>query len=629
MSAAETSPIFIVVDLFCGAGGTSLGFHRSTLNGRPLAVVAACVNHDPLALRSHKRNFPNCVHFQEDVRNMDLKALSEIVEKYREMYPSAKVVLWASLECTHFSNAKTGSRDADSRTLAWVLYDYEKALRPDIIQIENVREFMSWGPLVAKVVKAKGEIGDHCTLAYDKKSNRLNGVFIPESRKKGRDYLKWKQGFEQLGYRYDYRLLDSADYGSYQARLRYFGLFVKNRTPIYFPPPTHDKQARNGLPKHKAVRDVLDLHEIGDSIFARKKPLSPNTMKRILAGLIKFATKREPQYIVKAYGGNHADKVAPIDRSAGTITTIPHESIVTPVFITQYNGRPNNSVFDSDRPCNTVTTNDRFGIVQVFIDNAFGCNGESRGATTVDKPIGTLTTVPKKNVVTVQFLDRQFGNSKCADINEPCGALATEPKTNIVQAEFIMPTNYSNEPGSLDSPAKTLTSNRKWHYVVSSETEATTLSGDNQYLLNPQYKNFGASIEKPCFTLIAKMDKRPPSIVSLDIEDGNRVVFVSPEYFKDESISPEQRIRVFMQAHGIRDIYMRMLNIPELMRIQGLNKAGQPEYFLQGAKHVQKKHIGNAVEPNVIQQWTEGFAAEIINGRSGIKFTERSLFNQE
>ena len=126
------------------------------------------------------------------------------------------------------------------------------------------------------------------------------------------------------------------------------------------------------------------------------------------------------------------------------------------------------------------------------------------------------------------------------------------------------------------------------------------------------------------------MDKRPPQMVSLDLEDDeHRIVFVSPDYFKDETVDAATRVKVFMASHGIRDVYMRMLNIPELMRIQGLNKAGEPEYILEGAKHIQKKHIGNAVEPNVIQKWTEGFAFEILNGRQGIKFNERSLFNQE
>ena len=44
---------FIVVDLFCGAGGTTTGFDRAKIDGHPVALVIACVNHDPKALESH------------------------------------------------------------------------------------------------------------------------------------------------------------------------------------------------------------------------------------------------------------------------------------------------------------------------------------------------------------------------------------------------------------------------------------------------------------------------------------------------------------------------------------------------------------------------------------------------
>ena len=45
------------------------------------------------------------------------------------------------------------------------------------------------------------------------------------------------------------------------------------------------------------------------------------------------------------------------------------------------------------------------------------------------------------------------------------------------------------------SHLKTITANRKWHY-----------------LMNPQYSSPGGSVDKPCFTLIARMDKMPTSI---------------------------------------------------------------------------------------------------------------------
>lgn len=135
---------FLYIDLFCGAGGTSTGVEAARLHGEQVAKVIACVNHDANAIASHAANHPDALHFVEDIRTLNLDRLLAHVEVSRKQYPAARVVLWASLECTNFSIAKGGqSRDADSRTLAEHLFRYIDALRPDYIQIENVKEFMT------------------------------------------------------------------------------------------------------------------------------------------------------------------------------------------------------------------------------------------------------------------------------------------------------------------------------------------------------------------------------------------------------------------------------------------------------------------------------------------------------
>ena len=110
---------FLYIDLFCGAGGTSTGVEAARLHGEQVAKVIACVNHDANAIASHAANHPDALHFVEDIRTLNLDRLLAHVEVSRKQYPAARVVLWASLECTNFSIAKGGqSRDADSRTLA-------------------------------------------------------------------------------------------------------------------------------------------------------------------------------------------------------------------------------------------------------------------------------------------------------------------------------------------------------------------------------------------------------------------------------------------------------------------------------------------------------------------------------
>lgn len=96
----------LYVDLFCGAGGTTTGVEESRLAGEKCAKVVACVNHDPNAIASHMANHKDVLHFIEDIRTLDTTELVSHLGWMRTEYPEAKVVLWASLECTNFSRAK-------------------------------------------------------------------------------------------------------------------------------------------------------------------------------------------------------------------------------------------------------------------------------------------------------------------------------------------------------------------------------------------------------------------------------------------------------------------------------------------------------------------------------------------
>lgn len=124
----------LYIDLFCGAGGTSTGVELARLHGEKCARVIACVNHDPNAIKSHAANHPDTLHFTEDIRTLDISSLAEKAQKELAANPDAKLVLWASLECTNFSRAKGGKpRDPDSRTLAEHLFRYIEHLAPDYI----------------------------------------------------------------------------------------------------------------------------------------------------------------------------------------------------------------------------------------------------------------------------------------------------------------------------------------------------------------------------------------------------------------------------------------------------------------------------------------------------------------
>lgn len=498
----KKEPLILLIDLFCGAGGTTIAFEKAKIKGNKVAKVIACVNHDAKAIESHWINYPEVKHFEEDIRTLDLTDLIEIVRAARIQYQNAKVVLWASLECTNFSKAKGGkARDADSRTLAWHLPRYIEGINPDAVMIENVVEFMSWGDLDA------------------------NGK--PISKKNGTQWLKWKEYIkDEFGYRDEWRELNSANFGAYTSRNRLFGIFAKDDFPIVYPEPTHSKNLKSNLfqtiKPWKAVRDVLDLKDEGNSIFERSKSLSEKTLERILAGLIKYVANGDKAFLQMYYSGNPNSKVQSVEDVCGTLTTIPHQGIVSASFMMKYMG-------------NNLKT----GIN----------NGKS-----LDEPSLTITC---QNRLSLVFLNKYYsGSQNHQSINQPAGTLRTKDTFSTINC---------------------------------------------QYLLNPQYFNKGSDIEKPCFTLIARMDKAPPYLISSE-EGKDGIIIIYPNNSEVMIL-----IKKFMAFHGIIDIKMRMLKVVELKRIQGFPE----DYILKGTQVDQKKFIGNSVQPDTVCSWIESIAEEL------------------
>ena len=571
-----------VIDLFCGAGGLSEGVEEARLDGNRCAKVVCCVNHDKNAILSHDANIPDALHFIEDIRTLELSPISTIVERIRQLYPDAMIMLHASLECTNFSKAKGGQpRDADSRTLAEHLFRYIDVIDPDYIQIENVEEFMSWGDM-------------------DEKGK-------PISMDKGRLYQKWVRNVKKYGYNFEHRILNAADFGAYTTRKRFFGIFAKKSLPIVFPEPTHCKGGRQDmfskLEKWKPVKEVLDFSDEGTTIF-REKPLAEKTLERIYAGLIKFVAggkdaflsryntvrpqdtcksvdvpcgvlttenrfaKVQVSFLSKQFSGHPESKNVSVEEPAGAITCKDHH-----VFVSAYYGNGHNHSVDLPAP--TVTTKDRMAL----IESRFMCsyNFKDTGKD-INQPCPTLLTKDRLSLVSPFFMNQYSGGGQVSDINSPCPAVTTTPKQNLVTCQpWIMNTAFSNVGSSIEEPSQTITANRKWHY-----------------LMNPQFNSAGGSVDSPCFTLIARMDKMPPYLVAT--ESGQ----VAIEIY-DNGSPMTVKIKEFMALYGIVDIKMRMLRIPELKKIMGFPE----DYVLIGTQADQKKFIGNAVEVTQARKNTE------------------------
>lgn len=553
----------LYIDLFCGAGGTSTGVEHAQLHGEKCAKVIACVNHDANAILSHQANHPDTLHFTEDIRTLNLTPLVEHLQKMKKQYPNALVVLWASLECTNFSRAKGGQpRDADSRTLAEHLFRYIESIRPNWIQIENVEEFMMWGELDE------------------------NGK--PVSKDQGSDYLRWVHKVKSYGYDFDWRILNAADFGAYTSRKRFFGQFAQKGLPISFPIPTYAKNGDEGgmfscYHKWKPVREVLDFSDEGESIFGRKKPLCEKTLERIYAGLIKFVAgmsqKEFSAFIVKYNSMNsNGHYVAPsIDEPCPTVACQNRLGIAQVSFLSkQFSGNPGDKNISVDGPAGTITTKDHHALVDAkFLTEYYGGSEHNHS---VGVPATTVTTRPRHALVGAEFMSQYYGNGFNTSVEDPSPTVTTKDRISLVRCFLANQFSGGGQLSDIEKPAPAILTNPKQNLV-----------NCKAFLSNPySFKSDGGSVDKPCFTLIARMDKMPPYLICT--EQGK----VGIAIFEDDS-PMTRKIKEFMAVYNIVDIKMRMLKVSELKKIMGFPE----DYVLIGTQSEQKKFIGNAVEVNM------------------------------
>lgn len=364
----------------------------------------------------------------------------------------------------------------------------------------------------------------------------------PISRDKGRMYVRWCNKVIGYGYHYDWRLLNAADFGAYTSRKRFFGQFARRGLPIAFPVHTYAKQTTDGFFKNlyhpwKPVREVLDMDDSGESIFTRRKPLCEKTLQRIYAGLIKFVAGGKDAFLIKYNSMSQRGKyVAPgIDEPCPTVACQNRLGIANASFLSKaFSGDPYHKNQSIDAPAGAITTKDHHFFVTAYYGNG--------GNHSVESPCPTLTTKDRLGLVSSRFLTKEYsGGGQLSSIDVPCPAVLTTPKQKVVDC----------------------------------------------FLMNPQFNSAGGDVNKPCFTLIARMDKMPPYLVTTEHGVGIKI------YDSDSDMTV--KIKKFMAMYDIIDIKMRMLNIGELKRIMGF----PDDYVLVGTQAEQKKYIGNAVEVNM------------------------------
>ena len=353
----------MIIDCFAGGGGASVGIEMAL--GRPVDIA---VNHDPQAILMHKTNHPDTLHLTEDIFKVDL-----------QQYVGGRHVdlMWASPDCTQFSKAKGGKpRVSGIRMLPWAVYKHAKAVKPDVIIMENVEEIQQWGPL--------------------DESDR------PIKERAGEDYQRFISAMKSLGYQFDSRELVAADYGAPTTRKRWYAIFRRDGRPIVWPVQTH---FRDHDPKWLQCGDYIDWSDLGKSIFDREKPLADATMKRIANGIRKYIIDNPDPYVVR-------DKRAL-------------------AFMIQYHGEQKEG--DSrgqvlTEPIKTIDTSNRYGLVTAFVTK-FYKSGTGQSCT---EPIHTITTSPGHFGIISAWLVKYYGTGCGQELSEPLATITTKDRFGLV-----------------------------------------------------------------------------------------------------------------------------------------------------------------------------------------------------
>ena len=424
---------YLFVDNFAGGGGASTGIELATGYSVDIAI-----NHDPEAIRMHKANHPNTKHYCENVWAVDpVKACGG--------HPVA--LAWFSPDCKHFSKAKGGKpKDKNIRGLAWVACRWAGLVRPNVIMLENVEEFKTWGP--------------------------LNRRHHPIKSKQGKTFEKFVQQLTELGYEVEFRELVAADYGAPTMRKRFFMIARCDGKPIVWPKPTHgpadSEEVKAGLLKpYVGAYTQIDFNRPCPSIFDTSeeikekygiraaRPLAPKTMERIAKGMKKFVLDNPEPFIIQC---NHCGERRPNDirEPMPTITGKHGYGIVEPTLApymgTNTTNHPGGNCKD---PIHTITTgNQQCLISPALIQYHSETTQKGVRGQTIKAPI--LTVDGSNRYGLVQSFLKQCTDEKKKEIPTAKDSLKTD-SDDLLQSSCLIQMNNHCDGKNIKDPIPTIT----------------------------------------------------------------------------------------------------------------------------------------------------------------------------
>lgn len=446
----------IVADWFAGGGGMAEGIQQAI--GRHVDV--SC-NHDADAISMHMANHPQAVHFQEDVRAVCARMASQ----------GLPVGLFhMSPDCTHHSQAKGGQpRDRSIRALSWIGLRWAGQVRPRIITLENVKEILKWGPLIAKrdpdtgrVVKLDGSVA-----AVGERVPVQQQFLVPDPKRAGQTWRRFVAILRGMGYDVDWRTLCAADYGVPTTRTRLFMVARCDGAPIVWPAPTHFKNPKKGQKRWRAAAECIDWSIPGRSIFDRPRPLADATMRRIAAGMRKYVLEHPAPFIVPMTHPRDT-RVHAIDEPLRTVTSAHRgEFAVASPVIVPVTHTGDGRVHDATEPLPTITTakGGEFALAAATMVQLGYGEREGQAPRTLDigTPLGTVVAGGGKVGLVSAFLAQAnggFNNTPAHDVREPASTITNKGSQQQLVSAILVGAGgpqYSGKPCAVDEPVGTVT----------------------------------------------------------------------------------------------------------------------------------------------------------------------------
>ncbi|MDQ0666296.1 DNA cytosine methyltransferase [Pseudomonas sp. W2I6] len=636
----------IVVDFFCGGGGAGTGLEMGL--GRAVNVAK---NHSPQAISMHTMNHPGAQHFTTDVFEGD-----------PDTECGGRAVGWfhMSPDCTHHSQAAGGQpRKREIRNLSWIGHKWAGMKRPRVISLENVKQILQWGRLIAKRDKVTGRVvklgGD---VAAPGEVVPVGQQFlIPDPKQRGRTWRRFVALLEGMGYVVEWKVIKACDFGAPTSRERLFMIARCDGQPIVWPEPTHAKNPTKGQQKWKTAADCIDFSDLGKSIFGRKKDLAPATLRRVAKGMKKFVIDSASPFIVPIANWS-GEAVQSADEPLRTVTSYPKGgafSVVTPI-IAPATHQGSDRINDPLEPLPTVTCANRGELTLIsptLIQSGYGERpGQEPRVPGLDQPLGTVVAGGVKHALAAAHLVKFRFNDAGKALDEPlptitsggnyqrpAGAAHAMGISTVFMAQMNGGFN-TTDAKSIEDPMTTVTNTGSQQQLVAANLVHLRGNCDARDVNDPLHtisaggqhhglvsafmeRAFGASVgqglEEPAPTITAGGGGKS-SLVSLTLSPEHeagalRVAAFLISYYGTENISAcdspaptittkDRLAMVTVMVKGtpyvIVDICLRMLKPAELYKAQGFPADYIISHGADGKPFTKTQQVhmcGNSVSP--------------------------------